>query len=259
MTGRLADTTWTDLSGRHPVVLLPVGSCEQHGPHLPLDTDTAVATAVAERAVRRLAPDIDALLAPAQAYGASGEHSGFPGTVSIGLSALCLTLIEIGRSALSWARRLVLVNGHGGNLASVVDATVKLRAESRDVAWWACATPESDAHAGRSETSLMLALRPTAVHPDRAVAGPTEPVTELMGRLVAETVRGVSPSGVLGDPAGAHAGEGGARCTELSLKLADAVRGWRVDGRGRLLDRTHPTADAMTASLDPDPTRWIGP
>jgi mycofactocin precursor peptide peptidase len=63
---RLADLSWPDLRDRRPLVLLPLGSCEQHGPHLPLDTDTAVASAVAERAAARLDGDIDVVVAPPQ-------------------------------------------------------------------------------------------------------------------------------------------------------------------------------------------------
>ena len=80
---RLVDRPWPDV-GR-PIVLVPVGSTEQHGPHLPLDTDTTVAAVVAAELAARLTADgIDAVVAPAIAYGASGEHQGFAGTVSIG-------------------------------------------------------------------------------------------------------------------------------------------------------------------------------
>ena len=230
----LAGQTWAELRDRRPLVLLPVGSIEQHGPHLPLDTDAAVATAVATRAVERLAATVDVALAPVLPYGASGEHEAFPGTVSIGHEALRLLLIEIGRSALRWSGRLVIVNGHGGNLATVQDAVLRLRYEQRDVAWWACATPGGDAHAGRTETSLMYALRPAAVRAELAVAGPTEPVEQLMSQLVAHGVGGVSASGVLGDPTGADAEEGNALLDDLTDRLCAAVLGWHVDGRGSL-------------------------
>ncbi|WP_367320288.1 mycofactocin biosynthesis peptidyl-dipeptidase MftE [Streptomyces sp. HUAS ZL42] len=232
--GTLAGLSWPDLSDRRPLVLLPLGSCEQHGPHLPLDTDTAVARAVAERAARRLSGESDVLVAPAQAYGASGEHEGFPGTVSIGHDALRLLVTEIGRSTLRWAGRLLLVNGHGGNLSGLAGAVAGLRGEGRDVAWWPCVPPGSDAHAGRTETSMMLRLRHGAVRTERAVAGPTDPVHLLMDRLVAESVRGVSPSGVLGDPAGAGAREGERLLDGMADRLAEDVRAWRVTERGRL-------------------------
>ena len=154
--GALGERAWPEIDGR-PTLLVPVGSTEQHGPHLPLDTDARVAAAVAARAA-----DAGALLvAPPVAYGASGEHEGFPGTVSIGHEALRLLLVELGRSAARWAGRLVFVNGHGGNVPTLVDAVRLLRYEGRDAAWFACA-PGGDAHAGRTETSLMLALDPAA-------------------------------------------------------------------------------------------------
>ncbi|BCL23547.1 hypothetical protein GCM10017668_53900 [Streptomyces tuirus] len=231
---RLADLAWPDLTDRAPLVLLPLGSCEQHGPHLPLDTDTTVACVVAARAAQRLRGEADVLVAPCQPYGASGEHEGFPGTVSVGHDALRLLVTEIGRSMLRWAGRLLVVNGHGGNLVSLADAVSGLRRESRDAAWWPCLPPGSDAHAGHAETSMMLRLRSSAVRRERAVAGPTEPVHLLMDRLVTESVRAVSPSGVLGDPAGARASEGERLLDGMADRLAADIRAWRVCARGRL-------------------------
>ncbi|MFD1657728.1 mycofactocin biosynthesis peptidyl-dipeptidase MftE [Streptomyces caeni] len=231
---RLSDLAWPDLEGRSPLVLLPLGSCEQHGPHLPLDTDSAVASAVTERAAARLAGELDLVIAPPQPYGASGEHEGFPGTVSLGHAALRLLLTETGRSLLRWAGRLLVVNGHGGNLAGLAGAVRGLRGESRDAAWWPCLPPDGDAHAARTETSLMLRLRPSAVRGDRAAAGPTEPVHLLMDRLVAETVRSVSPSGVLGDPAGAGPAEGERLLDRMADRLACDIRDWQVSPQGRL-------------------------
>src|SRR5215213_11251631 len=108
----LAGAVWPEIADA-PLVGVPLGSVEQHGHHLPLGTDTAVACAVAEAASGALD---GALLAPALAYGASGEHEGFPGTISIGTEALTGLLVEFGRSACRWAGRVLVVNGHGGNL-----------------------------------------------------------------------------------------------------------------------------------------------
>ena len=227
---RLADATWPELTGR-PLLVVPLGAVEQHGPHLPFATDTVVATAVAAAALPELP---GALLAPALAYGASGEHEGFPGTVSIGTAALTTLLVEYGRSAGRWAGRLLVVNGHGGNLDALRAAVRLLRAEGRDVAWFACGVRGGDAHAGRTETSLMLHVEPDGVHEARAEAGATAPIGELLPRLRAEGVRGVSPNGVLGDPAGASAAEGRTLLSELAGRLVAAVAGWRVDGSGRL-------------------------
>jgi mycofactocin system creatininase family protein len=226
----LAGAVWPDLPER-PLLLVPRGAVEQHGHHLPLATDTTVACTVAEAA----AGDLDgALLAPALAYGASGEHEGFPGTVSIGTEALTGLLVEYGRSACRWAGRLLLVNGHGGNLDALRTAGRQLRDEGRDVAWFPCGVPGADAHAGRTETSLMLHVEPAWVRTDRAVAGDTTPIAELLPRLRAEGVRGVSPTGVLGDPAGASAEEGAEVLATMAARLGAAVRAWDVDPTGRL-------------------------
>ncbi len=226
----LAAATWPDLPER-PLLLVPLGAVEQHGHHLPLATDTTVACAVAEAAVDGLD---GALLAPALAYGASGEHEDFPGTVSIGTEALTGLLVEYGRSACRWAGRLVLVNGHGGNLDALRAAGAQLRSEGREVAWFSCGVAGADAHAGRTETSVMLHVEPGLVRADRAVAGDITPVAELLPQLRAEGVRSVSPTGVLGDPAGASAAEGAALLTGMAGRLAAAARAWDVDPSGRL-------------------------
>ncbi|MCF6744446.1 mycofactocin biosynthesis peptidyl-dipeptidase MftE [Blastococcus sp. KM273128] len=226
----LGTATWPELPER-PLLVVPLGAVEQHGPHLPLTTDTAVATAVADGAVDRLP---GALLAPALAYGASGEHEGFPGTVSLGTEALTGLLVEYGRSACRWAGRVLIVNGHGGNLDALRTAVPRVRAEGRDVAWFPCGFPDGDAHAGRTETSLMLHVEPDQVRRDRAVTGETTPIRALLPRLRAEGVRAVSPTGVLGDPSGAGAEEGARLLDGLVGRLTAAVGTWHVDDAGRL-------------------------
>jgi creatinine amidohydrolase len=211
----LARRTWTALEkadGAHPLLLVPVGSTEQHGPHLPLGTDTLVAVFVA-RAVagllRRRGERV--LVAPAVAYGASGEHQDFPGTLSIGHEALAMLVVEVVRSAAAWAGRIVLVNGHGGNGPTLRAVTGRLRAEGHTVGWTQAAPsppPVGDAHAGRTETSLMLFLAPDLVVPGAAEAGCPTPIADLLPVLRRHGVRRVSPNGVLGDPTGSSADEG---------------------------------------------------
>jgi mycofactocin precursor peptide peptidase len=228
----LGRATWPDVPPG-PLLVVPLGSVEQHGHHLPLGTDTTVAGAVAEGAAGAFA---GALLAPALAYGASGEHEGFPGTISIGTEALTALLVEYGRSAARWAGRLLVVNGHGGNLDALRAAVPVLRSEGRDVAWFPCAVRGGDAHAGRTETSLMLHVEPAQVRGERAVAGVTTPISRLLPRLRADGVLGVSPTGVLGDPAGASAAEGAVLLADLVTRLVAAARSWRVDPAGRLVE-----------------------
>ncbi len=232
----LADLAWPDVPDG-ALLVLPVGSCEQHGPHLPLRTDALVAEQVARRVVAELTDDGGgpaALLAPTLAYGASGEHAGFAGTLSIGNEVLRTVLIELGRSARSWAGRVLVVNGHGGNATAVADAVSRLRYEGDDAAWLPCAVPGGDAHAGRTETSLLLALRPEVVDLDQARAGDTRPIGELLDDLRRTGVAGVSPNGVLGDPTRATAAEGQRILAGLVARATGAVRAWAPGADGRL-------------------------
>ncbi|XVQ15791.1 mycofactocin biosynthesis peptidyl-dipeptidase MftE [Spirillospora sp. CA-255316] len=233
----LAEAVWPDVQA-DPLVLVPVGSTEQHGPHLPLSTDTLIAQAVAGGAAEVLRPRSAApvLVAPAVAFGASGEHAGFPGTISIGHEVLRAVIVETVRSLALWAGRVVFVNGHGGNVASLDAAVSRMRAEGHGTAWAGCEFPGGDAHAGATETSVMLHLAPRLVRPFGAVTGDSRPLAALMPDLIAHGVRAVSPSGVLGDPAGATAEEGRRIVEAMVASVAARIDGGRVDARGRLLD-----------------------
>ena len=217
----LAQAQWPTIEKNlRQLLVVPVGSLEQHGPHLPLDTDTQIAVAVARRACQGRA---GVALAPALPVGASGEHAAFPGTLSIGAEALTACLIELGRHAsLHWPA-LLLVNGHGGNVTAVEAAVGRLRYEGRACLAWHAALPEGDAHAGRSETSVMLALAPGAVRLDTAERGDVRPLGEILPLLRERGVRAVSANGVLGDPAGASAAEGEHLLARLVDSLSAAV------------------------------------
>src|SRR5689334_2633361 len=104
-TASLADRPAGPIAG---VIVVPLGATEQHGPHLPLGTDTTIACALASG----LAAAREVVVAPALPYGSSGEHAGFEGTLSIGQAALELVLIELVRSA---ASPVLFVSAHGGN------------------------------------------------------------------------------------------------------------------------------------------------
>lgn len=228
--GELGECASGHLTGTAPTLLVPVGSTEQHGPHLPLDTDTRIATAV----TRRVAADLGHLSAPAIAYGASGEHQGFPGTVSIGTAALTAALVEYGRSACDWAARVVFVNGHGGNVDALRSATGLLREEGRDAGWCSCVAESGDAHAGHTETSLLLHLSPEVVHTDLLLPGNTEPLGELLPRLRRGGVAAVSESGVLGDPTTATAAAGERIIAEMVSDCARRIARWAPDPGGML-------------------------
>jgi creatinine amidohydrolase len=209
---------------RRPLLAVPVGSCEQHGPHLPLDTDTRIALALCDGLVDAFDPG-DVLVAPPLTITASGEHASFPGTLSLGLEVMEAVIVELVRSA-DWSSGVVLVNGHGGNAQAVRAACGRLVTEGRRVLPWWPAIRGGDAHAGLTETSLMLALAPHLVRTDRAEAGCTDPLVDLIDDLRSGGVRAVSPNGVLGDPTGATATHGRALLTRLTVDLVAAVDEW---------------------------------
>lgn len=217
-----AALSWPEAAAAGTVLAVPVGATEQHGPHLPLTTDTDIAGALVVALAGR---DEGVVAAPPVAYGSSGEHAGFPGTLSIGQEATERLLVELGRSAAATWPRLLLVCAHGGNAAPVTRAVTRLRDEGRAARAW---SPRwaGDAHAGRTETSLMLALAPARVRLEHAAAGEPRPVGELLDRLRAEGVHGVSANGVLGDPAGASAEEGRRLLAAAVDELAAFVHGW---------------------------------
>jgi mycofactocin precursor peptide peptidase len=232
---RLGDATWPEVDtiarrddpgvAPAPIVLIPVGSTEQHGPHLPIATDTIIAEELAGRAVHRT----DGLMiGPTIAVSASGEHQGFAGTLSIGVEVTVAMIIELVRSA-EWAAGVVLVNGHGGNHEAITRAVETLTAERRPVLAWSPTWPQrrdggpADLHAGRIETSMMLAIDPGLVRLERAVAGPDASIDELREW----GVRSVSPTGVLGDPDGASGGEGERFIAAFVDDLAHRIERWR--------------------------------
>jgi creatinine amidohydrolase len=224
--------TWPEVAARaeHTILAVPVGSTEQHGPHLPLSTDTDVAEALAAGLAGRRA---DVLVAPTLAYGSSGEHAGFPGTLSIGQDALELVIVELGRSADAFAG-VVFVSAHGGNTDPLRRAVHRLSREGRRVMAWspsadgtgALGLRPADAHAGFTETSVLLALAPELVRRSEAVAGCTRPLADLMVELRARGVSAVAPTGVLGDPTGATAEAGTSLLDSWADDLLATVAGW---------------------------------
>ena len=221
---RWEDLAWPELTGfDNEVGLVPVGATEQHGPHLPIGTDATIAVALAEGAAAEVP---GALVAPVLPYGSSGEHQDFAGTLSIGAEATELVLVELARSATETFDRVLFVNAHGGNAAPLVAAVELLRAEGREVKSW---TPrwDGDAHAGRTETSLMLALEGT-VRRELVEAGNAAPLGELIDDLRLGGVRAVSENGVLGDPVGASAAEGRALLAAAVEDLRAVLVSWPV-------------------------------
>lgn len=218
------------------ILVLPVGSLEQHGPHLPLDTDSQITSALAAALERKFPEQV--VVAPVLPFGSSGEHKGFSGTLSIGAEVLFDAVVELIRSASEW-RGVLLVTTHGGNAPILMRAVELLQGESRWVDLWypTRATFQDagyrweidfnqrgifspDLHAGRTETSIMLALSPDQVRMDLAAPGFVGEDPQALRTLVREGVIALSESGVLGDPSGASAEEG---CLLLAAMIEELV------------------------------------
>ncbi len=228
------------------VVVQPVGSVEQHGPHLPFSTDLVIADAVSRAVVERYGDDLDLWLLPPLAYSKSNEHAWAPGTVWLSASTLLSVIADIGRSLrMLPAHRLVFLNGHGGNSSLLNVACRELRLAYGLMTFLAHPrTPpdqggNADAeaselgmgiHGGIGETSMMLHLRPDLVAMDRAVRRVPEalaanehvrfggPVS--FGWLADD----FGPDGHIGDPTGATA-ERGADAFEHAVTELGAALG----------------------------------
>jgi creatinine amidohydrolase len=163
------------------VALLPVGAIEQHGPHLPLSTDTTLAECMALEAAKRVS-DANVLLLPAISVGKSDEHTGFPGVLTLDAATLQSVIMQIGKSvARSGVRRLVLLNAHGGNVPVLQIAIRSLRIEANmfcvSAGWMSMGYPaglvdekemRDGIHGGLVETAAMLHFRPDLVKMDLA-------------------------------------------------------------------------------------------
>lgn len=201
------------------VAVLPVGATEQHGPHLELCTDIAIADALA----RRLTADLgdDAVLCPPLAYGLSEHHLQFAGTLTLRPATFMAVLSDIVESlGAHGIRRLLIVNGHGGNIDAVRLAARQIRRDHNvllaHLCWARLAADVIRAHMGggevrynhacQIETSIAMALRPDIVRPARlaeAMTGTTrDPYTEPQNGVVDVPIwfREWTANGALGDP-----------------------------------------------------------
>ncbi len=192
-----------------PIVLLALGSWEQHGAHLPFDTDTVIIESVVDAAIRSVDPENTQFsVVPTIGVTASDEHNGFAGTLSIGTNALSDAVVSIARSA-SWARGICIVNGHGGNADALKLVHSALNYENIRHSIWSLPYYEgADMHAGHTETSLMLHLAPGTVRMDLAEVGAVGDSEMLIERMRAGGIKEVSSNGVVGDPTNANAAHG---------------------------------------------------
>jgi len=211
------------------VLVQPLGAIEQHGPHLPLATDLAVAEAVAEAAVpRAVERGVAAWLLPPIAYTKSNEHAWNPGTIWMSARTMLSVLEDLGRCvAATPVRKLVFLNGHGGNSALVAMANRELRLQFGLETFLAHPSMPADQgggsapselgmgiHGGAEETSLMLHLRPDLVDMSKAVrAVPEHLADNEMVRFGGSVAFGwlsndFGDHGHIGDPTAATAAHG---------------------------------------------------
>jgi creatinine amidohydrolase len=245
--------TWTqirDLPDKaNTVLILPCGAIEQHGPHLPIAVDSAIATGVIGKALEQLDPEIPAYALPPLYYGKSNEHWHFPGTLTLSAQSLGAGITEVAESLYrSGFRKLILANAHGGQPQVMEIVARDLHQRFADFAvfpWFVWRVPhnikamltEREAaegmHAGDGETSLMLALLPDRVQMDRAVCEypelskrslDPEELISLEGALpVAWMTRDISRSGVVGDATAASREKGEAILAQLAAGWVRAI------------------------------------
>ena len=223
-------------------LILAIGSTEQHGRHLTFATDAIVPYAIG----RRVSEATGVILAPVLAYGMSLHHLEFPGVLSLKPQTLVQVLIDILESAEHHGfRRILLLNGHGGNNASVGVALGDIlnRLDDLEVKfrpWWAIPAVEkvteelfpgvNDSHAGPTEAAVILALRPEIARMDRAL---TSPDMAHMGSLRRSGFRVWYPHGVIGDDPKMGTAEAGQKILDAAVHacVAEMEKWGRRPGR----------------------------
>jgi len=204
------------------IVVLPCGSMEQHGPHLPNGMDTTLAIKVLEQSMHNLETEVDCLVIPPISIGQSPEHMDFPGTITFTAETYIRMLKEIAHSvARHGFKKMYIVNGHGGNIAAISSAAFDIRDEYNLKVFmfnvWAVivglanqhskreASNKTDSHGGEIETSIMLYLTPENVHMEMAVDEDNEKLTAgdvvQMGGPISfnwNSLEDIAPSGISG-------------------------------------------------------------
>ncbi|MCR9219031.1 MAG: creatininase family protein [Alphaproteobacteria bacterium] len=246
---RWSELKTTDFPVAEPertIALLPVGAVEQHGPHLPLGTDSLILDAALDRLADAPPEGVRLLRLPTQAIGDSLEHRDFLGTLTQRAETLIAAWTEIGRDvAAAGVRKIALINSHGGQPQIVDVVAQRLRAEAGMLAarinLYRFGAPEGlftadelafGYHGGEVETSLMLAIAPDLVAMDRAadfdnagrgLAAENEAFQAEGAAGFAWQAQDLNPAGAMGNAAAADAERGAATLAHLSARLAQAL------------------------------------
>jgi len=234
----LGDLTYPEVSKRlrdTSILCLPLGAIEQHGAHLPLNTDVIVAEELTRRIVARWGDELDLWQLPTVSIGLSREHDWAPGTLSLSIQTFVALLRDMARDLVRAlpARNLMIVNGHGGNRGVLDNLIHELRG---DFALNACVihpfdlskadthATSPDVHGGKSETSVMLALAPHLVRREPIAPPAQSPDRAAIAALIFD--RGVSFPWRTDDPrltASGAIGEAHAASAELGQAIVDSV------------------------------------
>jgi creatinine amidohydrolase len=234
-----------DLPKERSVVVLPIASIEQHGPHLPIYTDSLIVQEVLRRTLTLLPDGLPVWVLPLLPYGKSNEHTGFAGTVTLTSETLIRVLKDIGASvARSGFRRLAILNGHGGN-TEIIDFVIRDIREQTGILVFALhlylrvAVPTEGLteaertygiHAGDVETSILLQCRPDLVKRELAPASLPTRLQKLkyppfMGPLTfAWLTDDITTTGVLGDATAADPAKGERFLSDAATETADLLR-----------------------------------
>ena len=225
-----------ELANQDALVIMPIGSIEQHGPHLPVQVDALLAGEVCRRAAQQIAETQPAVVTPTVWSGLAEHHMSFGGTLTLDfdtframIRCLCVSIQRHGFD------RIALINGHGGNIAALslitAELTLELKATLACATYWHVAETEFGAilksqqnvrHACEAETSMLLALRPDLV--DQQVVKTFEPPTDGLdpehGIYRWRPIKDWSESGVIGVPAAASADKGENLLNGAAIALA---------------------------------------
>jgi len=229
------------LAGELQTAVITAGSTEQHGKHLPLASDALAADWLGKEITKALGK---AVLCPVLRVGDSRHHMKFPGTLTLQPETLRAVLRDMAESLVTHGfREVIILPTHGGNFAAVgeVAASMQQKYPERTILGYAdvlrfvqvsskvaaslgVSAGEAGAHAGETETSINLAIRPDLVRLARREAGYMKPLDEKqLQRVFREGIHAVSPNGVLGDPAKASAEHGRTYLDALKQHLLEWI------------------------------------